>query len=110
MELQSLKSKIAKISAHIDEYLENKNTTKTEKVLFKSAKLPEEVGEFYSELLIHLDFARKEKVGTSEKLKKELADVIITSLVIAEELEIDIFHHIEQKIEKVYERFWLKND
>lgn len=82
--------------------------TDTERILLKSSKLPEEVGEFYSELLISLGFTRDGKDGNREELEKELADVIITSLVIARELNIDIEYIIEKKLEKVISRLMIE--
>lgn len=102
IDIPELQQKLQKINEYIN--TNHSDKTRNERVLLKAAKLPEEVWEFYNELLISLGFTRKWKEAQSE-VEKELADVIITSLIIAQELEIDIFSHIEQKINTVYTRF-----
>ncbi|PID87375.1 hypothetical protein CSB07_01650 [Candidatus Gracilibacteria bacterium] len=106
MRIKNLKEKIKIFNEFINK--SHKNRTDTERKLLKVSKLPEEVGEFYNEFLISLNFTRDGKTGDKKELEKELADVILTSLVIAEELEIDIFSVMEEKIDVVFERFNLK--
>lgn len=104
MELKELLSKTRKI----DEYINQNNVqiTKNERVLLKAAKLPEEVWEFYNELLKGLNFARKQKWEYSkEELEKELMDVLITTLVLANELEIDVEKQITKKLDIIFDRF-----
>ena len=103
MDLQNLESRIKILNDFINK--SHLNRTETERKLLKASKLPEEVGEFYNELLISLNFTREWKDGDSSWLEKELADVIITSLVIARDLEIDIFPVINAKLQKVFTRY-----
>jgi len=103
MDNKELLDKIKKISNYINN--SHKWITKTERLLLKTIKLTEEVGELYSEILINLNFTRKWKVWNNENLKMELADIIITTLVIADEFWIDIEEQIWKKIDIIYERF-----
>ena len=104
MELNELLSKTKKIDEYIN--LNNTQITKNERVLLKAAKLPEEVWEFYNELLKSLNFARKQKWEYSkEELEKELMDVLITTLVLANELEIDVEKQLTKKLDIIFERF-----
>ncbi|PIO04297.1 hypothetical protein COT48_01135, partial [Candidatus Woesearchaeota archaeon CG08_land_8_20_14_0_20_47_9] len=60
----------------------------------RAVKLGEEVGELFSEILKHSALQRKEKMQgydkDKESLAEEFADVIITSLLLAERMNIDI--------------------
>lgn len=106
MRVKNLQEKIKMFNEFINSTQTDR--TETERKLLKVSKLPEEVGEFYNEFLISFNFAREWKNRGSDNLSTELADVILTCLVIAEELEIDIFSVIEQKMDVICERFDLK--
>ncbi|MFA6422685.1 MAG: MazG nucleotide pyrophosphohydrolase domain-containing protein, partial [Candidatus Buchananbacteria bacterium] len=65
-------------------------------------KLAEETGELSSEVLKSINIQRKEKLvhNNVEKLADECADVIITTLLLAEVMGIDIGKAINEGIEK----------
>src|SRR3989338_7102317 len=65
----------------------------------RSVKLVEEVGELFSEILKHSSLQRKEKiVKGADDLSEEFADVIITTLLLAERMNINIGKALEKKI------------
>lgn len=69
-------------------------------------KIMEELGELCNEVLSLQKGQRKEKLAIydSEHLSEEFADVIITTLLLAEHLEIDIENSLKNKIEKIKAR------
>lgn len=80
-----------------------KNNPKTKYTIF--AKLIEEIGELSEAILIRDNMQRKYKLRDSKsKLEEELADVILATLILAKELNIDIEKELKQKIEKIKRR------
>lgn len=68
-------------------------------------KISEEVGELAEEVLLLNKLQRKEKVDAREsKIGDELADVIITTLILAENVDIDIIGSLRKKIDKIKKR------
>nr|MDD3720197.1 MazG nucleotide pyrophosphohydrolase domain-containing protein [Candidatus Gracilibacteria bacterium] len=104
MELNYLLERIKKINNFID--LNHSNRTDSEKLLLKSAKITEELGELYNELLLFLDFSRDGKPEfNKENLEKEIADILISTLLVSISLGIDIEKALESKLNKVYNRY-----
>lgn len=81
--------------------------TEKEIILAKTVKLSEEVGELSSEVLGHNGDQRKEKLDqrTSDSLPNELADVIVTTLLLAKSLNVDIRAALTKKIERIHQRY-----
>lgn len=81
--------------------------TKREEILARMTKLTEESGELADEVLAHSGHQRKEKLEEKETdaLEKEFADVFITTLLLAEEMGIDVSAALRLKIEKINARF-----
>lgn len=81
--------------------------TQKEALLGRLAKLNEETGELNGAVLSHLGDQRKEKLDShsSVDVAHEVADVIITALLIAKSLNIDVNSALAQKTEKIRERF-----
>jgi NTP pyrophosphatase (non-canonical NTP hydrolase) len=79
-----------------------------EKVIFaRTIKLNEEVGELNSEVLTYHSLQRKEKLEryNKESFSEEFADVIITALLLANSMNIDIEKALENKIKKINKRY-----
>lgn len=72
----------------------------------RMVKLTEEVGELAVELLAKNSRVREDKSDgkNDATLGKEFADVIITTLLVAKSLEIDVDAALEQKIEEIEQR------
>lgn len=66
--------------------------------------LAEEVGEFVGAYRRHAGLARRS--GTAVEMQAELADVVITAYVTAEELGFDLDQAIADKLEIIYSRGW----
>lgn len=77
------------------------------RILARTVKLTEELGELCEEVLSHNSMQRKQKLGChdKEKLPEEFADVIITTLLLAKAMNMDIEKALENKIEKINKRY-----
>ncbi len=77
-------------------------------ILSRTVKLNEEVGELCAEILALDNNQRKEKLlkmKEEDNLPNELADVVITTLLLAEVLDIDIKTALGNKIKKIKKRY-----
>jgi len=65
------------------------------------------LGELCDEILAHNSMQRKQKLDNHNKdnLSEEFADVIITTLLLAKAMNVDIEKALERKIEKVNKRY-----
>jgi NTP pyrophosphatase (non-canonical NTP hydrolase) len=77
------------------------------RILVRTVKLTEELGELSNEVLAHNSMQRKQKMDSYDKnnLPEEFADVIITTLLLAKAMNIDIENALEQKIKKINKRY-----
>ncbi len=69
-------------------------------------KIMEEIGELSQEVLASDSLQRSEKLSTKSKLEEEFADVIITTLLLAENMDVDIKEALKNKIKKIKERIY----
>ena len=76
------------------------------RVLARTVKLTEELGELCDEVLAYNSLQRKQKLDNHDKenLPEEFADVIITTLLLAKAMDVDIEKALENKIEKLKKR------
>ncbi len=77
------------------------------RILARTVKLTEELGELCDEVLSYNSMQRAEKLeeADAENLPDEFADVIITTLLLAEAMGVDIEQALESKIEKINKRY-----
>lgn len=77
-----------------------------ERVLARMAKLTEEVGELSEEVLGSLGYQRQEKLDRRlpEGIKNELADVVITTMLLAKSLDVDMAEALEWTMNKIRTR------
>ena len=62
----------------------------------------EELGELCEQTLLQGKLQRSEKLHTDESaLANEFADILITTLLLAENMSIDVIKALEDKIEKI---------
>ncbi len=75
--------------------------------LARTVKLAEEFGELCNEVLAHSSLQRADKLANFDinNLSEEFADVIITTLLLAKTMDIDIEEAIEKKMEKINKRY-----
>lgn len=86
----------------------SKNFSDQEKrILARTVKLNEEVGELCNEVLGFIKAQRREKLEQfdNSSLSGEFADVIITTLLLAKSMDIDVKKALEEKIKKIDDRY-----
>lgn len=88
----------------------HKHRSQTERLLLKSLKISEEVWEFHNEILWYVWYTRTWKEHSREELKKECIDVLLSTMLVADDLGIDIEKVLEEKLNIVFERFHLKDE
>ncbi|MFA5870576.1 MAG: MazG nucleotide pyrophosphohydrolase domain-containing protein [Candidatus Paceibacterota bacterium] len=76
------------------------------RLLARTVKLSEEVGELSEMILSHCSFQRKEKLEALNKaqISGEFADVIIVCALLANTMKVDLEDAIEKKIKVIEER------
>lgn len=77
------------------------------RILARTVKLTEELGELCNEVLAHNSLQRKQKLDNHDKenLPEEFADVIITTLLLAKAMNVNMEEALEKKIEKINKRY-----
>lgn len=77
------------------------------RTLARTVKLTEEVGELAAEVLAHHNWQRQEKMNkhSHEDLNHEFADVIITTFLLADVMEVNLEKAIRDKIKKIEKRY-----
>lgn len=89
--------------AQVDLLLKDVNFTHRERLLSRTVKLNEEVGELCEAILA--DTEQQPRKNKDFDLESEIADVIITTLLIAKEKNIDVTTALEKKMKKIKGRF-----
>jgi len=104
MESQKLKDFITTQSKFLRKYYSSADKDKL--ILATVVKLSEELGELSQEVLAHQSLQRKEKLKNHDpqNLAKEFADLIITTLILAKWMDIDIDQALEEKIKIIKSR------
>jgi NTP pyrophosphatase (non-canonical NTP hydrolase) len=76
-------------------------------ILAQTVKINEELGELYNEVLNHCSLQRKEKLDNTDKraIEEEFSDVLITTLLLAKRMDVDIEKALEEKINKINKRY-----
>lgn len=106
MQLKDLKKFIKKEDQRLKKYYgDYKDEEK--RILARTVKLSEELGELCDEVLCHNLLQRKEKLDNHDgnNLAEEFADVVITTLLLAETMGVNIEKALEQKMKKINERY-----
>ena len=106
MEFKELLEFIDAQDKRITEAFSGKLSTRQETVLARTVKLTEELGELCEEVLSFNGYQRQEKLDAYDKknLSHEFADVIITTLLLAKSMDVDIRSALAEKIKKINER------
>ncbi|WP_231182850.1 MazG-like family protein [Haladaptatus sp. DYF46] len=75
--------------------------------LIQTVKLNEEIGELCDTVLAYDSLQRSKKLAEFEEqeIEDEVADVIITTLLLADSIDVDIEEALENKINAVEERY-----
>lgn len=106
MDLQTLLQFIKKEDERLVKYYGG-YPDRQKRILARTVKLSEELGELCNAVLAYNKMQRKEKMEThdGENLSEEFADVIITALLLAEAMDVDIKRALELKMEKINKRY-----
>ncbi|MCX6795980.1 MAG: hypothetical protein NTW06_00600 [Candidatus Falkowbacteria bacterium] len=77
------------------------------RILVRTIKLTEELGELCDEVLSLNSMQRKDKLDKYDvnNLSEEFADVLITTLLLAEVMKVDIEKALKQKIRRIDKRY-----
>jgi NTP pyrophosphatase (non-canonical NTP hydrolase) len=77
------------------------------RILARAVKVSEEVGELCNEVLVFNSLQRKQKLESSdtENLPEEFADVLITVLLLARAMDVDVQAALEKKIKNINLRY-----
>lgn len=78
------------------------------RILARTVKLTEELGELCDEVLSFNSMQRKAKLenNDSDNLYAEFADVLITTLLLAKSMDVNIEEALEKKIAKINKRHY----
>ena len=82
-------------------------TDQEKRIRARTVKLSEALGELCNAVLAFNSMQRKEKLDRydAENLSEEFADVIITALLLAKAMDIDIEKALDKKINKINGRY-----
>ena len=108
MDLKDIKRKLSIFNKMVNENY--KHRSETERLLLKSLKISEEVWEFHNEILWYVWFTRAGKEHSRKELEKECIDVLLSTMLVADDLWIDIEKVLEEKLKIVFKRFNLKDE
>lgn len=106
MNLRSLQQKIQALTEKTRPHY--KLYTQTEKeILTKTVKLNEEVGELCNDILSVLKLQRRAKLEnfTKSNIYQEFADVIITTIQLADAAGVDVERAVGDKLAKIEHRY-----
>lgn len=83
------------------------NLDKEKMILAQTVKINEELGELCNEILKHCSLQRKEKLDNMDKkdIEEEFSDVVITTLLLAKSMDIDIENALKEKMSKINKRY-----
>jgi NTP pyrophosphatase (non-canonical NTP hydrolase) len=110
MNLKTLEQRISALSPKIRPSY--KFHTKEERdILVETVKLNEEVGELCNDILGILQLQRKakQKVFDKRNIYEEFADVIITTIALAQTTGVDLERALKDKLEKIETRYLKEN-
>ncbi len=105
MDFEKLLQFISIQDKRIKEYYEN-YPDQEKRILARTVKLTEELGELCNEILLFSSMQRSAKLKKrkEENLSEEFADVLITTLLLAKAMNVDVEDALEKKMIKVNKR------
>lgn len=79
------------------------NYTERERILARTVKLSEELGELSDEVLAAIGDQRTGKMSErhTESLADEFADVVIVAFLLAKSMDVDVMDALAHKVEKI---------
>jgi len=106
MQLKDLRKFIKKQDKRLRERFGNYKDEE-KRILARTVKLTEELGELCDEVLSFNSMQRQDKLDKHNlsTLSEEFADVLITTLLLAEVMKVDIEKALKQKMNKIDKRY-----
>lgn len=106
MDLKTLELRIKSLDKKIKPSYKIYNT-KEKEILVEAVKLNEEVGELCNDILGVLKLQRKAKQRKFDKrnIYEEFADVIISTIVLAQTSGVDLERALKNKLDKIEQRY-----
>lgn len=106
MQLKGLRKFIKKEDKRLRKHYGNYKDEE-KRILARTVKLTEELGELCDEVLSYNSMQRKDKLDNHDanNLSEEFADVVITTLLLAEVMNVDIEKALKRKIDKINKRY-----
>ena len=104
MDIKEIENRVKKLKTKVDYTL---STPREKEILTLTVKLNEEVGELCNDILSVLKLQRRSKLEKFDKRNfyEEFADVIITTVQLANSAGVDINRAISDKIKKIETRY-----
>ncbi|MEK6886016.1 MAG: MazG nucleotide pyrophosphohydrolase domain-containing protein [Nanoarchaeota archaeon] len=108
MEIKEINNFIDGEILRLEDYYKAKD--KNELTMAMGLKVVEEIGELFKEILGHKGYQSKSKLDKldREEIKKEFADVIFTTLILAKRFNVDIEEAIKIKMAEIKKRDYNK--
>jgi len=108
MEIKEINHFIEEEIVRLENYYNSKD--KNELTMAMGFKVVEEIGELFKEILGHKGYQSKSKLDKldREEIKKEFADVIFTTLILAKRFNVDIEEAIKIKMQEIKKRDYTK--
>ena len=106
MNVKNLQERLKELAAH-SQISYKLRTPQEQEILSRTVKLNEEVGELCNDILSILKLQRKAKLENFDKrnVYQEFADVIMTTIQLANAANVDIERAIEDKLKKVEQKY-----
>jgi NTP pyrophosphatase (non-canonical NTP hydrolase) len=106
MTIEELLNFIKQENQRLDKFLGKRRRNQQTRAFAQTVKVNEEVGELCNAVLDNYSLQRKKKSkkGKENELVKELADVLITTLLLADTLKIDVKKALEKKTKLIKKR------
>lgn len=110
MNVRNLQDRLKELAKHsqVDYRI---GTPQEQEILSRTVKLNEEVGELCNDILSILKLQRKAKLENFDKknMYQEFADVIMTTIQLANAAGVDVERAIDDKIKKVEQKYQVRN-
>lgn len=105
MDLKNLQQKLKEHNKKIAPY--TLSTIEEQEILARTVKLNEEVGELCNDILSVLKMQRKSKLEKFDKRNfyEEFADVILSTMQLANAARVDVERAVNDKMKKIEEKY-----
>jgi len=111
MNIKNLQDRLRDLAKH-SQITYALGTPQEQEILSRTVKLNEEVGELCNDILAILKLQRKAKLENFDKrnMYEEFADVVMTTMQLANAAGVNIERAINDKLKKVEEKYEIRKD